>query len=164
MINSKKIKERAKSMGFKQEDIATAWGIKRSTVSQKINNVRPMSLREAEILEELLEISDEEFSEYFFYSGVEQSNNKTALGESRERRTVIGGREDMDDWMFIRATLKAKPRIRPFAEAVLKAAEETGVTVYEMKSAFGMLEDMAERKLIRTEAAALDMKLPEEKE
>lgn len=70
----------------------------------------------------------------------------------------------MDDWMFIRATLKAKPRIRPFAEAVLKAAEETGVTVYEMKSAFGMLEDMAERKLIRTEAAALDMKLPEEKE
>lgn len=164
MINSKKIKERAKSMGFKQEDIATAWGIKRSTVSQKINNVRPMSLREAEILEELLEISDEEFSEYFFYSGVEQSNNKTALGESRERRTVIGRSEDMDDDFFIGITLNIMPRIRPFAEAVLKAAEETGVTVHEMKEAFRILTEMAERRLIRTEVAELEMKLPEEKE
>lgn len=74
MINSKKIKERAKSMGYKQVDIAAAWGIKRSTVSQKINNVRPMSLREAEILAEMLKIPDKEFSEYFFYNGVAQSN------------------------------------------------------------------------------------------
>lgn len=70
----------------------------------------------------------------------------------------------MDDWMFIRASLKANPRIRPFAEAVLKAAEETGVTVHEMKSTFRMLEEMAERRLIRTEVTELEMKLPEEKE
>ena len=49
-------------------------------------------------------------------------------------------------------------------EAVLKAADESGITVHEMKSAFRMLEEMAERRLIRTEVTELEMKLPEEKE
>lgn len=72
--------------------------------------------------------------------------------------------EDMDEWIFIRANLKANPRIKPFMEAVLKAADESGITVHEMKSAFRMLEEMAERRLIRTEVTELEMKLPEEKE
>lgn len=70
MINSKKIKERAKELGIRQSDIANALGIKQSTVCQKINNARPMSLNEAEIMAELLEIKNEEFRTYFFSPNV----------------------------------------------------------------------------------------------
>lgn len=70
MINSKKIKERAKELGIRQSDIANALGIKQSTACQKINNVRPMSLNEAEIMAELLQIKNEEFGAYFFSPNV----------------------------------------------------------------------------------------------
>lgn len=65
MINSRKIKERAKELGIRQADIAMAWGIKQSSANQKINNVRPMYLQEAEILADTLQISNEEFADYF---------------------------------------------------------------------------------------------------
>lgn len=70
MINSKKIKERARELGIRQKDIAEALGLRQSTVNQKINNVRPMLLNEAEIMAETLHIGNEEFAEYFFASVV----------------------------------------------------------------------------------------------
>lgn len=70
MINSNKLKQRAKSLGIRQIDIADALGLKQSTVNQKINNVRPMSLDEAEIIAALLKISNEDFAHYFFAAEV----------------------------------------------------------------------------------------------
>lgn len=70
MVNSKMLKERAKSMGIRQKDIADALGLQQSTVNQKINNVRPMLLDEAEIVAALLNISNDEFAVYFFAKGV----------------------------------------------------------------------------------------------
>ena len=66
MVNSKILKDRAKSLGIRQRDIANALGLQQSTVNQKINNVRPMMLDEAEIIANLLNISNEEFATYFF--------------------------------------------------------------------------------------------------
>lgn len=65
-INSKKIKERIKELGLTQGDIAKALGLAQSTVNQKINNVRSMSVDEAEKLAELLKIGDQDFCIYFF--------------------------------------------------------------------------------------------------
>ena len=70
MINSGKLKERAKNMGIRQQDMAAALGIKQSSVNLKINNVRPMGLDEAEKLAKLLAIPDEEFRVYFFATEV----------------------------------------------------------------------------------------------
>lgn len=70
MINSKKIKERIKELGLTQGDIAKALGLAQSTVNQKINNVRSMSVNEAEGLAKELKIEDQDFSEYFFWSEV----------------------------------------------------------------------------------------------
>ena len=39
--------------------------MKQSSANQKINNVRPMYLQEAEILADTLQISNEEFADYF---------------------------------------------------------------------------------------------------
>lgn len=70
-INSKKIKERIKELGLTQGDIAKALGLAQSTVNQKINNVRSMSVDEAEKLAELLKIGDQDFCIYFFWQEVE---------------------------------------------------------------------------------------------
>lgn len=70
MINSKKIKERIKELGLTQGDIAKALGLAQSTVNQKINNVRSMSVNEAEGLAKELKIEDQDFSVYFFWSEV----------------------------------------------------------------------------------------------
>lgn len=66
MVNSRAIKDRAKEMGIRQKDMADALGIKQSTVNQKINNVRPMLLEEAEAIAELLGIGNNDFAVYFF--------------------------------------------------------------------------------------------------
>lgn len=66
MVNSKKLKDRAKALGVRQRDVAKAIGVRPSTANQKINNVRPMFLAEAEKIAKLLEISNEEFADYFF--------------------------------------------------------------------------------------------------
>lgn len=66
MINSQKIKERAKSLGIRQRTIAEYLGLKQSSVNQKINNGRAMTVGEAEKIAELLKITDLEFREYFF--------------------------------------------------------------------------------------------------
>ena len=66
MVNSKKLKDRAKEKGIRQWEIANKLGLKQSTVNQKINNKRPMLLEEAEKIADLLEIENVEFAAYFF--------------------------------------------------------------------------------------------------
>lgn len=66
MINSDKIKGRMRELRLTQKDVAKALKIAQPTANQKINNIRPLDLNEAEILAGLLKIEDAEFSTYFF--------------------------------------------------------------------------------------------------
>ncbi|MBS6601269.1 MAG: helix-turn-helix transcriptional regulator [Clostridium sp.] len=66
MVNTLKLKARIMEFGFTQKDVARALNIALPTVSQKLNNKRPMYLQEADIIANLLEISTQEFGEYFF--------------------------------------------------------------------------------------------------
>lgn len=70
MINSEMLKNRAKELGVRQQDIADALGLKQSSLNLKLNNRRPMSLEEAEIIAEILGISDDMFASYFFTGSV----------------------------------------------------------------------------------------------
>lgn len=65
MINTAKIKGRMAELGLTQSDVAKALGLSPSTVSQKINNVRALSLDEAEKLSALLNIDVGDFGEFF---------------------------------------------------------------------------------------------------
>lgn len=51
-----------------QKDIAKkeVWDCALPTVSQKINGIRPVSLDEADSLAKLLQLSNEEYKEFFF--------------------------------------------------------------------------------------------------
>jgi transcriptional regulator with XRE-family HTH domain len=66
MVNTNKIRARLVELGLTQEDLAKAIGIAPCTVNQKLNNIRPMKLREANIIAEVLEIEDADFRAYFF--------------------------------------------------------------------------------------------------
>lgn len=66
MINSSKIKGRMVEMGINQKDVAKELNLAPPTVSQKINNIRPMDLDEAEALAKMLKIPLSDFGEYFF--------------------------------------------------------------------------------------------------
>lgn len=66
MINTVKIKSRMVECGLTQKDVAKVMGIATPTVSQKINNIRPMNLKEADILARLLKINTIKYGEYFF--------------------------------------------------------------------------------------------------
>lgn len=66
MINTGKIKGRLAEMGLTQKDVAIALEIAQPTANQKINNIRPMDLNEAEKLAYLLHLRPEEFQLYFF--------------------------------------------------------------------------------------------------
>ena len=66
MVNSKKLKGRIVELGLTQKDLAKALGVATPTVSQKLNNVRSMSVDEAFIIADLLKIPDEQFRKYFF--------------------------------------------------------------------------------------------------
>ncbi len=70
MINSDKLKGRIKEKGKTQKDCADVLGIKPATFSQKINGIRAITLNEAEKLQRLLGITNEEFPIYFFSSTV----------------------------------------------------------------------------------------------
>lgn len=74
MINSNRIKGRLVEMGMTNKDVAKELNLALSTVSQKINNIRPMTLTEAEKLRKLLKIKDSEFTAYFFYNDVALCN------------------------------------------------------------------------------------------
>lgn len=66
MLNVAKVRGRMAELNISQKDVAEALGIAAPTVSQKLNRVRPMDLDEAEKLAKLLEITDQQFGEYFF--------------------------------------------------------------------------------------------------
>ena len=66
MPNAEMLKQRMAQKGLRQKDIAEALCIAAPTVSQKINGIRPLDLREAETLAELLDIDAGEFGEYLF--------------------------------------------------------------------------------------------------
>ena len=66
MVNSDKIKGRMREMRVTQKDVANALKIAQPTANQKINNVRPFDLSEAELLANLLKIENSDFASYFF--------------------------------------------------------------------------------------------------
>lgn len=68
MVNSNKIKGRMREKGVTQLDVAKELKIAQPTANQKINNIRPFDLEEAEQLAKLLEIPNAEFAAYFFAS------------------------------------------------------------------------------------------------
>ena len=70
MINTNKIKILMKDKGVTQEDVSKVLGISRPTVSQKINSMRAISLDEALLLADYLDIDMKEFKDYFFYHPV----------------------------------------------------------------------------------------------
>lgn len=66
MINSNKLKTRMSEMRITQEELAEYVGVTVPVILQKINNVRPFPLREADKVANKLRIKDEEFGKYFF--------------------------------------------------------------------------------------------------
>lgn len=70
MINSNKLNGRIRELGLTQKDCANVLKISSPTMSQKINNIRPMSLTEVSQLSDFLKISIEEFPVYFFWQPV----------------------------------------------------------------------------------------------
>ena len=70
MVNTNKIKGRMKEMGKTQADVAKHLNIAQPTANQKINNIRPFDLEEAEKLAALLNIDMCEFGTYFFSNEV----------------------------------------------------------------------------------------------
>lgn len=66
MVNTNKIKGRMREMEITQADVAKCLEIAQPTANQKINNVRPFDLTEAEKLSSLLDIDSGEFGKYFF--------------------------------------------------------------------------------------------------
>lgn len=80
MVNTKLLKARMKEVGISQEKVAAELSLARPTVSQKLRNVRPMFLDEAEKLSNILGIAPSDFGTYFFVNEVAQSNNGGAAG------------------------------------------------------------------------------------
>lgn len=66
MINTKKVKLRMAELNLTQKEVAVYLKVAQPTINQKINNIRPMCLEEADKLAELLKLSDLEYAEYFF--------------------------------------------------------------------------------------------------
>lgn len=66
MINTNKIKGKMRELGITQADVAKCLNIAEPTANQKINNVRPFNLDEAEKLSMLLGIESGDFGRYFF--------------------------------------------------------------------------------------------------
>lgn len=66
MVNTNKLKGRMKELEITQADVAKCLDIAQPTANQKLNNVRPFDLEEAEKLSNLLGIEAGEFGLYFF--------------------------------------------------------------------------------------------------
>ena len=66
MPNTEKIKERMSELGITQSELARYINIATPTMCQKINNIRPLSLKEAEEVAKVLKIDDRDFGTYFF--------------------------------------------------------------------------------------------------
>lgn len=68
MINTRKVKGRMVELGIGQKELAIHLGLSLPTISQKINNKRPVNLSEALELAQMLKIDEGEYKTYFFYS------------------------------------------------------------------------------------------------
>lgn len=66
MPNTDKIKARMEELSITQTQLARELGVATPTICQKINNIRPFSLEEAEKVAEVLKIKDRDFGSYFF--------------------------------------------------------------------------------------------------
>ena len=66
MVNTQKLIERMKELGISQQELADICSVKRPTINQKLHNVRPISLNEAQIIQRTLRIPENEFGAYFF--------------------------------------------------------------------------------------------------
>lgn len=66
MINTAKIRGRMAELELTQSDVAKVLELAPSTVSQKLNNIRALSLDEAEELSTLLNIDVGDFGKFFF--------------------------------------------------------------------------------------------------
>lgn len=66
MPNTIKLKKRMSELGITQSALASKLSLATPTICQKINNIRPFTLGEAEKVAEILQIKDTEFGDYFF--------------------------------------------------------------------------------------------------
>ncbi len=66
MPNTELLKRKMEKQGMTQAKLAQELHLAASTICQKINNIRPMSLEEAVKIARMLQIADEEFGMYFF--------------------------------------------------------------------------------------------------
>lgn len=66
MPNADALRKKMKECGITQGDLAKYLGIATPTMSQKINNIRPFTLDEAEKVASALHIADSDFGSYFF--------------------------------------------------------------------------------------------------
>lgn len=68
-VNTRAILRRAKQMGVTMEMMDKACGRKGGAIERKIRGEVGMSLPDAEKLQELLKIENQDFGYYFFYEG-----------------------------------------------------------------------------------------------
>lgn len=66
MINASKIRARMDALGVTVSQVSEIWGKSHFATSGKLQGISPMSLDDAEILQEILKIDDEDFGSYFF--------------------------------------------------------------------------------------------------
>ncbi len=66
MLNTDRIKARLDELNMTQADLAVVISVAVPTMCQKINNIRPLSLDEAEKIARALKIEDKDFGSYFF--------------------------------------------------------------------------------------------------
>lgn len=66
MVNTRKINAKLIELGLTQANLAEKLGLATCTVNQKLNNIRPLKLSEADIIAKMLKINDSEFRDYFF--------------------------------------------------------------------------------------------------
>ncbi len=65
-MNTNKLKGLMKELNITQADVAKELDIAQPTANQKINNIRPFDLDEAEKLANMLHIEAGDFGTYFF--------------------------------------------------------------------------------------------------
>ena len=65
MVDGRKIRARCKELGKAVEELAKALNIAVSTLYKKLDNTRPMDLKEANIIQKELMIPDSQFKDYF---------------------------------------------------------------------------------------------------
>jgi len=66
MVNTSKIRGRMRQLGISDYEAALTVHLSVPLMRKKLNNICPLTLQEAEMLADLLQISDHVFCDYFF--------------------------------------------------------------------------------------------------